>query len=331
MKTVYIIVPVYNVENYLEKCLNSLVSQTYKNIEILCINDGSTDKSFEILLTYSQKYKNIKILEKKNGGLSSARNYGLNNVKNKDSYLMFVDSDDWISKFYIEKLVDCLETNNADIVCSDYYDVGDNYEEIIDDSVPEIISYSPFEGVKALFDVTMQSHGPCKLYKSSLWTNIRYDETIFFLEDQSTIYKTFLLSNKIVHTSYKGYYYYHRFGSICQSRMTNKKILSALKSYFYVYSYIFPFSNEENGVLRSLSAVLFLKAYLMLFPRFDFKNGTINEREQLSKYSAEIKAIKKDKIHRKLNFKNKLKFLIYRISKKMYVFIYSFFFKKYDN
>ena len=91
---VSIIVPVYNVEEYLVKCLDSLVNQTLKEIEIICINDGSTDNSLEILNTYAQKDSRITIIDKKNEGVSAARNTGLN--ISKGEYIMFVDSDDYL-------------------------------------------------------------------------------------------------------------------------------------------------------------------------------------------------------------------------------------------
>ena len=89
-----VIVPVYNVENYLGKCLDSLINQTYKDIEIICINDGSTDNSLNILREYEQMDSRIIIIDQKNGGLSNARNIGLKEAAGE--YIMFVDSDDWI-------------------------------------------------------------------------------------------------------------------------------------------------------------------------------------------------------------------------------------------
>ena len=113
---VTVIVPVYNVEKYLATCLDSLVSQTYKDIEIICVNDGSTDGSGAILEDYSKKDHRIKVIEKKNGGLSSARNAGLEKCNTK--YVMFCDSDDSFNKKMCEKMVGTLERDGSDIaVC----------------------------------------------------------------------------------------------------------------------------------------------------------------------------------------------------------------------
>ena len=97
-----VIVPVYNVENYLNKCLDSLINQTYKNLEIIVINDGSTDNSGEICQEYAQKDNRIIYIEQENGGLSDARNTGLERMTG--SYVTFVDSDDWVEPDYVEVL-----------------------------------------------------------------------------------------------------------------------------------------------------------------------------------------------------------------------------------
>ena len=99
---VSVIVPVYNVENYLEKCLTSLVNQTLKDIEIIVVNDGSTDNSQKIIDRYEKKYSNVKAYVKKNGGVSDARNYGINKAKGK--YIAFVDGDDYVDEMMYEKM-----------------------------------------------------------------------------------------------------------------------------------------------------------------------------------------------------------------------------------
>lgn len=113
-----IIVPVYNMEKYLRKCLDSLVNQTYNDIEIICVNDGSTDKSQDILEQYKNKYpKIIKVINKENGGLSDARNTGIK--KAKGDYIGFVDSDDWVELDMFEKMYNYALKNKLDIVVCD--------------------------------------------------------------------------------------------------------------------------------------------------------------------------------------------------------------------
>ena len=118
MADVSIIVPVYNVESYLAMCLDSLTCQSFEDIEIICINDGSTDNSLEILEHYQKFDRRIKIINKENGGLSSARNAGIK-AANGD-YILFVDSDDWISSNAVERLYENAKKNNSDLVIFDF-------------------------------------------------------------------------------------------------------------------------------------------------------------------------------------------------------------------
>ena len=109
-----VIVPVYNCDRYLPKCLDSILSQSYKNIEIICIDDKSTDNSLGICETYSEKDKRIRIIKRKsNGGLSCARNMGID--ASKGDYIAFVDSDDWIDKDFIKVLYENMVDNDADL------------------------------------------------------------------------------------------------------------------------------------------------------------------------------------------------------------------------
>ncbi|HEW3677799.1 TPA: glycosyltransferase family 2 protein [Streptococcus pneumoniae] len=113
-----VIVPVYNVENYLRKCLDSIISQTYKNIEIVVVNDGSTDASGEICKEFSEMDHRILYIEQENAGLSAARNTGLNNMSG--NYVTFVDSDDWLEHDALDRLYGALKKENADISIGRY-------------------------------------------------------------------------------------------------------------------------------------------------------------------------------------------------------------------
>ena len=121
MNKISVIVPIYNVEQYVERCLNSIIENTYKNLEIICINDGSTDNSLKILEKIAENEQRIKIIDKINGGVSSARNIGLD-VATGD-YIAFVDSDDWVHNRYFEILLDFAIKEEADIVACDYKQV----------------------------------------------------------------------------------------------------------------------------------------------------------------------------------------------------------------
>lgn len=130
LNKISIIVPIYKVEIYLRKCVDSIVNQTYKNIEILLIDDGSPDNCGIICDEYAKKDERIKVIHKKNGGLSDARNYGIE--ASSGDYIMFVDSDDYISKDMCEILLKKALENNADIVSCNFKEIYiDNFEEEI--------------------------------------------------------------------------------------------------------------------------------------------------------------------------------------------------------
>lgn len=124
MDLVSIIVPIYNTKKYLRKCIDSILKQTYKNIEILLINDGSLDDSDKIMEKYKLKDKRVKCFYKKNSGLSDTRNYGIKKAQGK--YLCFVDSDDWISECYVEKLLKAVKENNSQIAVCEFDRVYDD-------------------------------------------------------------------------------------------------------------------------------------------------------------------------------------------------------------
>ena len=145
MVKISVIVPVYNVEKYLKKCIDSIINQTFQDIEIICVNDGSTDNSRKILEEYKNKDSRIKIIDKENGGLSSARNAGMKTAEGE--FLSFIDSDDWIDKTMLEKLYKNITGLNSDIsICAVHR--FDEEKQIIDDSLP----YFTLEKFNSSFD-----------------------------------------------------------------------------------------------------------------------------------------------------------------------------------
>ena len=132
MPAVSIIVPVYNVEKYLRECLESIINQTFQDIEIICVNDGSTDNSRKILTEYAQKDLRIKIIDKENGGLSSARNAGLKIAQGE--FISFIDSDDWVDKTMVEKLYNNIKALNTDISICAVHQYDESKQEFDDNS-----------------------------------------------------------------------------------------------------------------------------------------------------------------------------------------------------
>ena len=126
---VSVVVPIYNVEKYLRQCLESLVNQNFDDYEIILINDGATDNSMKIAQEFEDKYKNIKLLSKKNAGLGAARNTGMKYVTGK--YVLFVDSDDYVSPEYISELYNVINREDSDIVICSHEKIYENKTEIV--------------------------------------------------------------------------------------------------------------------------------------------------------------------------------------------------------
>ena len=140
MKLLSIIVPVYNVKSYLKKCVESIINQTYTNLQIILVDDGSTDGSQDICDEFAQRDSRIVVIHKENGGLSTARNVGMDRAKG--AYIAFVDSDDWLEPNMYEALISQLEKHEADIVACSFYECkGDEKKAVGDSKNIRVIDY----------------------------------------------------------------------------------------------------------------------------------------------------------------------------------------------
>ena len=214
-----VIVPVYNVENYLRKCLDSIIAQTYKNIEIIVVNDGSTDASGQICQEYTQIDNRIVYIEKENGGLSEARNVGLD--KMTGSYVTFIDSDDWAELDYVETLYKKIVEYQADISVGNYYSYnedeetyyfhiyGDSYYEKVYDNIS--IFENLYESQEMKSFALISAWG--KLYKAKLFDYLRFEKGKLG-EDGYFNQKMYLSVNKVVYLNKGLYAYRQRSGSI---------------------------------------------------------------------------------------------------------------------
>jgi len=180
---VSVIVPVYNVEKYLEKCLDSLVNQTLKEIEIIVVNDGSPDQSQEIIDKYSKKYKNIKSYIKENGGLSEARNYGLK--KANGEYIAFLDSDDYVTTDMYQKMYEKAVSGNFDMVVCDLNYVYENTDKV--KRAYSNIKNDTTDIKSAMIDIYPAAWN--KIFKKKLFkTGIEFKKGVWF-EDVEFIYR----------------------------------------------------------------------------------------------------------------------------------------------
>ncbi|MCM1518074.1 MAG: glycosyltransferase [Pseudoflavonifractor sp.] len=202
-----VIVPVYNVEKYLGTCIDSLVSQTYPNIEIILIDDGSTDNSGSICDMYSETHSNISVYHEPNGGSSVARNKGID--VSTGEYICFVDSDDWADKHMIESLYGNIAAYDADIATCQEVIVTDEGCR----SHREHGGIRLTDAMAAVEDILYQrdiTPAPwCKLFRRSLFDSLRFPPGILY-EDLALIYRLFEISARIVVSGERLYYYRQR-------------------------------------------------------------------------------------------------------------------------
>ena len=218
-----LIIPVYNVEAFLRKCLESVERQTFKDIEVIMVNDGSTDKSIEIMEEFKSKHENFKLINQENMGLSAARNTGLKEAKGE--YVAFLDSDDFIADNFLEYLYSLAKRDNSDIVYCNYKIYYP--ESNIGIAMPFSASSGVYNKEKALktliLDMNMHYYSWNKLYKRELFENNKIGFYDMFFEDIATTPRVFYFANKISVSSKPLYYYTRRKGSILHT-MNVKKV-----------------------------------------------------------------------------------------------------------
>lgn len=225
-----IIVPIYKVEKYLKKCIDSIINQTYKNLEIILVDDGSPDGCGSICDSYSLLDKRIKVIHKENGGLSDARNTGINIARGE--YLAFVDSDDFIHPQMIEILYNVVTEQKADIGICDFREVNEDGQYVQDaiNADTEIVCYEGWDIMKQLQQknlITVVAWN--KLYRASLFENIRYPRGHVH-EDEFVIHRILNKCVKTAYTNNKLYFYRKRPESI-MADIDIDKMLDATDAY----------------------------------------------------------------------------------------------------
>lgn len=280
---VSVIVPVYNVEKYLARCIDSIRSQTYRNIEIILIDDGATDSSGSICDHFSKMDKRISSIHKENGGLSSARNYGIR--LSQGEYFCFIDSDDLIHPQYIEILVEGCLNNHAQLAMA-YYKPFFDESEITKSSINSFNTrvMSGNEIAKLLYTKEyVQAVIACnKVIHRSLLQEITFPEGRIY-EDEATTYKIMYQAKKAVVIPIELYFYYQRQGSITKSgfSLKRKDYLMALKERMNF------FKNKGNVEQQMLAGKLYfydLKAFLLML-----KINHVDDKDLKTEIQIEIK------------------------------------------
>ena len=220
---VSVIVPIYNVYNYLKECLDSIRKQKYTNLEVILVNDGSLDSSGDICKKIIKEDNRFLYFEKENGGLSSARNFGIERCTGE--YMIFIDSDDYISEKMIASMLSCLIKYDADVCCCNYDFVNEKSEYIKKHRI-NIKQSSVYEKESAIKKLLSEDYYKCyawnKLYKKKLFNEISYPKGKLY-EDIVTAFKVFTNSNRIVFSKEILYHYRVRQTSITKEKFHLKK------------------------------------------------------------------------------------------------------------
>ena len=305
MAKVSVTIPVYNIEKYLKKCLDSVTNQTFSDIEIICVNDGSTDNSLSILEEYAKKDNRIKIINKENGGLSSAWNAGLNEVSSE--YVTFVDGDDWIDTKTFKLAYEAMLNNNVDYVCWGANIIPEYYDNKINEQINyHKIKYSGSQEVndKLISNtvVTVWS----KLYKTSIIknkniffpTNSGHDDNAFWLMYSPWAQKGYYIPEYL-------YNYVQRKNSIM-----GKRLLETTNQIFDNIIMIPPIINyyNTNKLTKPHYKLLIDNIKTFFFNDYNFLNGKYKQ-EVLEKISHDLKnmdlgLLSKDKLIKALITKN---------------------------
>lgn len=316
MAKISVVVPVYNIEEYLPRCIESILNQSFDDFRLILVNDGSTDRSGEICDEYKEKDFRIKVIHQENMGLSMARNVGLDS--SKEEYITFIDSDDYVHKDMLKILYRTLRKYKCDISVGQFklsYD-----DERIEDE--ELDSESITKDNRQAVDMIVgESNANMivawgKLYKKSLFDNIRYPQGKYH-EDEFVTYKLLYNSKRVVINTEQLYYYTQRSQSITGQRYSLKRLekLEALKEAIDF------FKERDEKELETRARARYLMNIQIAYyrVRYEMKDQQDTLRELKSEYDLEYKNVFKDK--KALTIRNKMMLTFFKLTPKLYCYV----------
>ena len=281
MPLISVIVPIYNVEKYLDRCVDSIINQTYKSLEIILVDDGSPDNCPQMCDDYAKKDSKIKVVHKENGGLSDARNVGMKVATGE--YVSFIDSDDYISLDFYETLLQTMIDNDSDIVeCSvvKFYE-NEKFDEYSDDL--KVTNYETVDALDGLISENpFKQHVWNKLYKSSVALDIPY-AVGKLNEDEFWTYQIFGKAKKVTRINKTMYYYFQR-GSSIMGNGYNIRRLDALEGKMNRQAYI-----EKNFPTLATKAKVDLYGSCMFAYQSVLKFMSGNDKKKAGKIIKEYK------------------------------------------
>lgn len=323
MPKISIIIPVYNVENYLERCIKSVINQSLDDLEIILVNDGSTDSSGEMCDNFANEDERIKVIHKKNGGLSSARNEGL---KYATSDLVgFIDSDDWISSDMYEYLWNLQQKNDADIVSCNYMLAFDYPTKIKNAKIKEYV-FTRNEALKKYLELGAFSRindysAWKKLYKKNLFSDVEFPDGMLF-EDMPTNFRLIQKCSKYVYSTKICYFYFQNSISITRNQYS-KRHNDLIKSSEMIGLY----AKKEDNDIQKLAKILRIKSYFSLLTkvvRFGVKDDVDDvyiSENLLIPFRSEYKAFMNSKFSWKMKILGTLYNFAWKFTKKIFQLI----------
>ena len=305
-----VIVPVYNVEQYLERCVDSIINQTYTNLEIILVNDGSTDNSGKLCDELAKKDERIRVIHKENGGLSDARNRGID--ESESDLVGFIDSDDYIDSDMYEVLLKNLNDTDADLSMCALYDVYNNTPEA-QVTNKETWELSSEQAIKMVMEAKILSVTAVnKLYKKSLFSDLKF-EVGKIAEDAFIMIKLLDKCEKIVATNEKKYYYVHRENSITTQKFSTK-FLNVIEAYEQNSNIIL----EKYPKLKDVAQTRMNWAYFYVLDRL-LLDDNYNDKELENKLISYLKNHRKDILNDPLFTKGrKIGFIALLLSRNLY-------------
>ena len=318
-----VIIPVYNVEDYLHYAIESLGKQTYKNFEIILVNDGSTDDSGKLCDEYSEKYSNVRVFHKENGGLSDARNFGVQ--KAKGEFITFLDPDDYLEAYSLELLASVQKQHNCDIVstrvkATELYNVYSNHSLTEEDIKNVIVMDRDVFLEEAFYDKVATVSACGKLYRKSI-LEIPFPKGRIY-EDLYIISEHVEKANKIVHTPIQIYNYYKRQGSIVNSKFTSKQY-DFFDAIAYNRQVIREKFNNVAKLVTAINAKEVIGSFKIIGSAYKTSISDVyNIRKIIKENSSNILR------NKRIRYTFKMKYMLFILSPYMFNIIKRFVFKK---
>ncbi|MGN0383572.1 MAG: glycosyltransferase [Eubacterium sp.] len=311
-----IIVPAYNIAEYLPRCLDSILSQTYKNLEVIVISDGSTDNTNKVIAKYAEKDSRIIPVFKDNSGVSDTRNKGLEIAKG--DYIGFVDGDDYIEPEMYETLLNNLLENDADISHCGYQMVFPSRVDYYYNTGKKVIQ----DNRKGICDIIVGDYvepSPCiKLYKKEVLAKLKMPKNIKINEDVLFNFYAFCNSEKSIYEDKPFYHYILRKGSAATSKINDNKLFDPIIVKKEIFEYC---CEKHDNEIQSLAYTSYLYSVIALY-RTVKNNKIINRKEKVKQYYREIKSIKNVF---NLSKRVKIERLLFLYFTPIHMFVYGFY------